>query len=311
RERLEFQIKQGMNGLDMGYMGQSGLVSILDCRLGSVTIREPFAKLRENLSILEPHQHLGSRVPLRLLLRDDGRGKAIAVLYVMTKGPVDSRPLEDWLKTGGFGGWEIRRVRNQKLRFVSSELVITSGNPTVQIRIAGRDLILTATSFSQVNRKAANVMVDLMLEQINPDGRLLDLYGGYGRFGLAYADRGGEALVVDSAPDALESGRAYVRNTGLLVKYQENDLGRDDLSGIDASSFDAAIIDPPHSGADGAVVDLLNGRGPERLIYVSCHPAALARDLKLLSGYHVDLIVPIDMFPSTSDLETLVILDRK
>jgi 23S rRNA (uracil1939-C5)-methyltransferase len=311
RERLEFRVEHGQNGLDMGYMSHTGLVPIHDCRLGSTAIREPFAKLRQNLSILEPHPHLGARVPLRLLLRDNGRGEAVGVLFVVTRGPVDSRPLEDWMNTAGFVGWEIRRVRNIKLRFINSQLVISHGNPTVRITIAGRDLILGSTSFSQVNRKAANAMVDLLLEQVPADGKLLDLYSGYGRFALAYADRGGEALAIDSAPDALESGREYVRKSGLNVEYRDIDLGRDDLSGIDSASYDAAILDPPHSGADQKLLKMLKERGPDRLIYVSCHPAALARDLKCLDDYNVDLVVPIDMFPSTSELETLVILDRK
>ncbi len=310
RERLEFQVVRSQNGLDMGYIGLSGLVRVLDCRLGATPLIKPFAELRRNLDTLDSHPHLGDRVPLRLLLRDNGRGEAIAVLFVLTRGPVDSAPLEEWLDSAGFAGWEIRRVRNQKLRYINSELVISKGDPTVRIRIAGRDLILQASVFSQVNRKAANELVNLMLEQVPEEGRLLDLYGGYGRFGIAYADRSGEATVVDSAADALSAGRDYVRKTGLPVQFRDIDLGRDDLSEIDAASFDAAILDPPHSGADEQVLEMLNDRGPERIIYVSCHPAALARDLKRLSTYKTDLVVPIDMFPSTSELETLVILDR-
>ncbi len=310
RERLEFHIEPGQQGLEMGYKGKSGLVPILDCRLGSTVIRKPYTQLRQNLDILEAHSHLGTRVPLRILLRDNGRGGAVGVLFVLTRGPVDSRPLENWLNKADFAGWEIRRVRNQKLRFINSDLVLSKGNSTVRITIASRDLILGSTSFSQVNRKAANAMVDLLLEQVPAGGKLLDLYSGYGRFALAHVDRGGEALAVDSAAEALQSGRDYAQKNGLEVEYVELDLGRGDLSVIDASTCDAAILDPPRSGADERVLNMLDERGPERVIYVSCHPAALARDIKRLEKYKVDLVVPIDMFPSTSELETMVILDR-
>lgn len=311
RERLEFHLERGRDGLDVGYVGRHGLVPIHDCRIGSLALRGPLMRLRGTLPELDAHPHLGARVPLRLLLRDDGRGGAIAVLFVLTRGPVDSRPLEEWFDGGELSGWEIRRARNRKLRFVNSELVITKGDPTARVLIAGRELTLPSIVFSQVNRAAGRELLALVLDHVSENGRLLDLFGGFGWFGIEYAARGGSAVVVDSAPAALEAGRRFAHEAALDVELVERDLSSRSVADLEPASFDAAILDPPRAGADKRLLDVLNESGPDRLIYVSCHPAALARDIQRLRAYATELIVPIDMFPSTSELETVVILDRR
>ena len=74
----------------------------------------------------------------------------------------------------------------------------------------------------------------------------------------------------------------------------------------------AVVLDPPRSGCDKSVIDCINANdGVENLVYISCNPATLARDLSLLSSYEILSVTPYDMFPQTVNVETLVILSRK
>lgn len=86
-------------------------------------------------------------------------------------------------------------------------------------------------------------------------------------------------------------------------KKEENRLGEKPL---------ALILDPPRKGCDAKVLEQVNKAGFERIVYVSCNPQTLARDLKTLDGaYRIKSVTPYDMFPQTSNVETLVLLERK
>jgi 23S rRNA (uracil1939-C5)-methyltransferase len=81
---------------------------------------------------------------------------------------------------------------------------------------------------------------------------------------------------------------------------------------VETEPLDAAVVDPPRQGLDVAVIDALVASGPPRLVYVSCDPATLARDVKRLArgGYTLDDVQPVDMFPQTYHIETVALLTR-
>ncbi len=172
--------------------------------------------------------------------------------------------------------------------------------------------------FSQVNWPANEFLITLVLEAAGePWGqqRALDLYAGAGNFALPLAARAWGVLAVESDLQAVKAGRAQARELGLeesviFSKGQAvHELGKLVQAG---ETCDLVVLDPPRAGAKGLMKDLAAMK-PQRVIYVSCHAAALARDAARLAeaGYTIAELQVIDMFPQTSHLETVLIMERQ
>jgi 23S rRNA (uracil1939-C5)-methyltransferase len=135
--------------------------------------------------------------------------------------------------------------------------------------------------------------------------RVLDLYAGAGNFALPAAGRGAQVQAVERDPTAVAAGRANAGRLGLAVTFRCASVA-DALADVAADSVDAVILDPPRTGAPEAMASLAALRAP-RVVYVSCDPATLARDLRALvaSGYRVARVEPVDLFPQTYHIESV------
>lgn len=170
--------------------------------------------------------------------------------------------------------------------------------------------------FSQVNRQQNWAMIARVrqLLQAAPNGRLLDLYCGNGNFSLALADRFREVVGIEgyqpSIASAVDNSRQVrVNNSTFRCAEAGDELQRLVAAG---ERFAAILLDPPRSGALEAV-RALPALGAAQIVYVSCDPGTLARDLAILinqGNYRLEAVVPLDMFPQTGHLETVVSLNR-
>lgn len=183
------------------------------------------------------------------------------------------------------------------------------GNRTITgagaLQIGG--LRVSPLSFYQVNLEVnARIVadVDALLQELAPT-RLLDLYAGIGNLSAAAVRRGVPATLIEG--DA--SSAADARHNLPKAEVVHQDVGRYTAG---RWFFDVVVLDPPRVGAPGLLPKLLTTR-PRALIYLSCDPQALARDLRgvVAAGYEISLIQPYDMFPDTPHVETLVLLRRK
>ncbi len=190
------------------------------------------------------------------------------------------------------------------------------GVDRVRERVHGVSFLVSPTAFFQTNVHAAEIMVRLVLEWTAGAVRVLDLYAGAGLFSLPLARRGAKVTAVEESPAAVEDGEASRRLNRIpdtacrFVRARVEDVaaGRPLLPGADP---DVVILDPPRDGCPPRVLSWIARRlRPVRLVYVSCNPEALAQDLATLldAGYSVTRVQPIDMFPHTSHLETVVVL---
>jgi len=176
-------------------------------------------------------------------------------------------------------------------------------------RMAGPEADRGAVAFEQVNPEVAASLRAAVLEAVPASaGRALDLYAGAGETGLALASRGWEAVSVESderaAARAAEQAQRADGALRVVAARVEDCLDR-------LLPADLVIANPPRAGLDETVTELLAERPPQRLVYVSCDPATLARDLKRLGAEPARLSVRcFDMFPQTSHVETLAILAR-
>jgi 23S rRNA (uracil1939-C5)-methyltransferase len=188
--------------------------------------------------------------------------------------------------------------------------VTLMGSPYLHETLGQYTYRISAPSFFQVNTLQAERMVEFVCAQFGQDlAGMIDAYCGVGTFSLAMASRTKRLVGIEGSASALEDARV-------------NALGLDHLSFLEGAVEDvlptleddapAVLLDPPREGLDPRALAALLHSSPQRIVYVSCDPATLARDVKglLAGGYLLTSVTPFDMFPQTFHVETVAVLDR-
>jgi 23S rRNA (uracil1939-C5)-methyltransferase len=195
-----------------------------------------------------------------------------------------------------------------------------AGAERVREEIAGLGYLVSPTAFFQSNVGAAEAMVRLVIEHTRGADRILDLYAGAGLFSLALAKRGASVTAVEENPQAVADGEASRRLNRIseascrFVRARVEDVAAGTSRRLVLASPDAVVLDPPRQGCAAPVIDwIVRSLGPPRIVYISCSPEALAVDLKALAGgnYGISLVQPVDMFPHTPHIESVVVLSKK
>jgi 23S rRNA (uracil1939-C5)-methyltransferase len=179
----------------------------------------------------------------------------------------------------------------------------------------GLKLAFGPMDFIQVNGEINRKLIGLALELLGPSPgmRVLDLFCGLGNFTLALARRGAEACGVEIDPAMIARARSNAALNGIAnADFQVADLaaGAGDWSG---RPFDVVLLDPPRIGAEAAMAPVA-GMRPARILYVSCHPATLARDAGVLvhqHGYRLAAAGVLDMFPGTGHVESAALFEPR
>ena len=187
---------------------------------------------------------------------------------------------------------------------------------TLQFRISPQ-------SFYQVNSAQTEKLYQKALEfaDLNGDETVWDLYCGIGTISLFLAGHAAKVIGVEIVPPAIENAKENADLNG--ITNAEFLCGRSEEIFPEAAEekafrADVVILDPPRKGCDRALLDAIRKVGPEKIVYVSCDSATLARDLKILTEgadaslqcYQVEKVQPVDMFPNTVHVETVVLLSR-
>ena len=188
------------------------------------------------------------------------------------------------------------------------------GEDYIADSLDGLDFLISPRSFYQVNPVQAEVMYKLVVDyaNINADDIVFDAYCGIGTITLFLARTGAMVYGVEIVPDAISDARKNARingfdNVNSEIGASEVVIGRLISEGIKP---DVIVVDPPRKGCAIALLEAIVGAKPERVVYVSCDCATLARDVKILEegGYKLRIVQPIDMFPQTSHVETVSVL---
>ena len=176
---------------------------------------------------------------------------------------------------------------------------------------------LSVPSFYQVNRDQAEVLYGRALEfaQLTGTETVLDLYCGIGTITLVLARRAGKAIGAEVIPAAIEDAKANAARNGVTnTEFLCADAGEaaQELARRGLRP-DVICVDPPRKGISPEVVDAIAQMSPTRLVYVSCDPATLARDVARLreKGYHLQQAEAADLFPRTGHVETVALLSRE
>ncbi len=192
-----------------------------------------------------------------------------------------------------------------------SKEVILNDNSTIITNIGNKKYYISKNSFFQVNKYVTNDLFDLIRKSINKKyNTCLDLYCGTGTIGIYISDLVNKVIGIDYNKDNIINANKNlelnnINNIEFICDKVENKIN-------EFSDIDLVIVDPPRAGLDNKTKKYLEKINPERIIYVSCDPATLARDLKDLSeSYKVIEVTPVNMFPRTYHCESVTVLERK
>lgn len=190
------------------------------------------------------------------------------------------------------------------------------GRQAIEETVCGLRFGVGPASFLQVNPQQTERLYQTAMELLALEGseRVVDAYCGIGTISLLLAQRAGEVLGIESVPQAVEDARRNAQKNGIhnahfLCGRSERELPRLAAEGYNP---DALVLDPPRKGAEEAFLQAAVHSGARKIVYISCDPATLARDCKILhaGGYAIKAVQPVDMFAEGSGVETVVLLER-
>lgn len=295
RYRQRIRLHVGPHGT-LGYRRPRSheLVEIGDCVIADATVAATLPALRRALPAL--------RTRLRSVeLVANGRGGVVVDVvasgaFAGADAPTLAAFVAEEPTVGGVQvtgpGWE-RRFGDVRV-FVAPD-------------DAGTTIVQRPGSFSQVNPAANRLLVATVVGMVVPTGRVLDLFCGAGNLSLPLARAGCEVTGVDADARAIADAATSARAAAVAgVRFEAvpalRFLRQQGLAGTDL-----VVLDPPRTGAAAEVAQLARLR-PRRIVYVSCDPATLARDVALLhgAGYRIGRVQPIDLFPQTPHVETVL-----
>ena len=212
----------------------------------------------------------------------------------------------------------ILNVNNQKTSMILGEKeTVLYGKGYIEDELCGHIFRISSKSFYQVNTAQTEKLYTKAIELAGLTGkeRVIDAYCGIGTIGLIASDKAKEVISVELNPDAVKDAIVNAKRNGIKnVRFYRNDASvfmRQMAN--EGESVDVVFMDPPRSGSDEKFLSSVVTLRPKRIVYVSCEPTTLARDLKYLTkhGYRAVTAVPFDMFPATEHCETVCLLSRK
>lgn len=178
--------------------------------------------------------------------------------------------------------------------------------------LCGARFLTSAPSFFQVNTAQAETLVKGALEALGDvEGMFIaDLYAGGGTFSIPLALAGADVVAVEAASSSVSDLRRNADCNGVFIDAVCGDAARE-LPRL--GTLDALVVDPPRAGLAESMIRAIVKARPRAIVYVSCNPATLARDIERFeqTGYRAQRITPVDMFPQTYHVETVTILSRQ
>lgn len=325
RNKVHFQVQDIDGKVRFGFYPEEShnLVAVESCLLVDPELVEVAARVEElvNKYAIAPYNWKTGEGSLRhLLLRKGKVTGEIMVVLVTTERQIENDVLlaKELMNTNEKIVSVLRNINTAQGRMVLGEDTrVLGGRLHMWERLGELTFAVSAGSFFQVNTKQAEVLYDKVRQYADLSGReqVIDVYCGVGTIALYLARRAKRMFGVEIVPEAVIDAKRNtelnkIRNAQFLAGKAEEILPKMKARGVQA---DVIVLDPPRKGCDERALAAVVEMAPEKIIYVSCDPSTLARDLKFLTakGYRVEEVQPVDMFPWTAHVESVVLLQRK
>ena len=328
RNKVQYPVGKDKDGhLCIGfYAGRSHrIVPCADCKLQPTVLNEignALCGLLEQYGVQPYDEQSGKGLVRHIFLRRGAHSGQIMVCLVCTRSRL---PHADEIVQQLCRRFDAIRTILINVNREKTNVILGLENQTlygpgfIEDTLCGVPVQLGPLSFYQVNTPGAEQLYRVAAEYAasSSDDLLLDLYCGMGTIGLSMVQRCRELIGVEIIPEAIESAKANAARMGAEVAAKSRFFCAD--AGEAASRLaseglapDIVVVDPPRKGCDQATLSAIVKMAPCRLVYVSCNPATAARDCAILqqSGYSVDKVQPVDMFPRTGHVEAVILLSK-
>lgn len=321
RYRNKAQFPVSRDGIGMYALRSHRVVDTDDCLIQDVRnvavvhcVREWMAEYR-----IEPYDERAHEGVVRHIYTRSGKGGMVVCLVTRTKKlPFAEKLVQVLLQLDcGIGG-VVQNVNTERTNVVlGRDSKTLYGQDWLKDDIGGVEFCISPQSFYQVNNAQTKVLYDTAAEfaQLSGGETVWDLYCGIGTIGQYFAKNVGKIVGVEIVEDAVENAKQNARNNGL--KNAEYYCGTAERTAPMLMKKglrpDIVLLDPPRKGCEESLLRTVSGTGAKRIVYISCKPSTLARDLKILGtlGYQVKKVQPVDLFPRTAHVECVVLMSRK
>jgi len=276
------------------------------------TVRQSAAILAERLGTKARHIH---HLILRRSFSDEELLVAIATERPLGHtGMIAAKAMTDLPKVAGV----VETIQGRDATSVwGPGVTLLAGQDRLKQRLGNLEFLISAQSFFQVNPVQTEVLYSKVAEllQVGSEDSLLDLYCGAGTIGLSLAHRVRRVTGIESNPAAVADAKEnamhnHIRNVEFIFGRAEEELERMAREG---TRYEAAVLDPPRKGCHPRLLQAVLKIRPQQIVYVSCNPATLARDVRVMvdSGYQMGAVQPVDMFPQTAHVECCLLLTKR
>ena len=252
-----------------------------------------------------------------LYTRDGKEGILVVIVATKDKLPKQQELVDEILKTGLPVAGIVLNVNNKRTNVVLGNKNITIyGKQSLRDSIGRVSFDISPLSFYQVNPKGTLCLYQTAKDLADLKGNeiLWDLYCGIGTIGQFFADKVKEIDGVEIVPEAVEDAEKNAILNGIEnAEYycaKAEEIAQKLVK--EKSRPNVVVLDPPRKGCEESLLETVTEVQPEKIVYISCKPSTLARDLKYLNqkGYSVKRVIPVHMFPKSSHVETVALLTK-
>ncbi len=323
RNKVQFPVAQEKRGLAVGYYRARShdVLDVDDCLLqpeAVTTLRRAFKGWMERYRV--PAYDEGTRQGLirHLYVRTNQAGEALCCVVANGARLPHAPELVQALRQAApaLAGLVLNTNTKDTNVILGPSYRTIWGRDFLEERLCGMTFRLSVPSFFQINRAQTERLYAQALEFAGLTGRetVLDLYCGIGTISLALAQRAGQVIGAEIVPEAVQDAQANAaRNQVDNARFLCGDAGEAAFQlAAEGVRPQVICVDPPRKGLAPEVPEILASMEPERIVYVSCDPATLARDIKRFGelGYPAVKAQAVDLFPRTAHVETVVLLSK-
>lgn len=278
-------------------------------------------ELKRELSKLgvRPYEEKSHRGMLRHVVVRKGRATGEVMVVFVTKGrkfPQAEAAVEKVRALMPNVTSIVQNINGEKTNVIfGNETVTLWGKDTIEDTIGDVRFEISARSFYQVNPEQTEVLYKQALDyaQLTGNERVIDAYCGIGSISLFLAQQAKHVMGVEIVPQAIEDAKRNAALNGFTNTYFEAGPAEEVIPRWykEGKEADVLVVDPPRKGCDEALLSTIITQRPKRVVYVSCNPATLARDLRILEdgGYKTQEVQPVDMFPHSVHCEAVAWLE--